>query len=66
MTKLERIRNGRIRATAKVGEISKKVGESGTDMEGDGCAGKRRKGRPKRRWMDSHIHTVYIKKMIIR
>ena len=65
VTKLDRIRNERIRGTTKVGEISKKVQESrlewygdvlrreeeyyGQEIDGDGGAGKRRKGRPKRR-----------------
>ena len=52
VTKLDIIRNGRIRRTSKVGEISKKVQESRLnwyghvlrrDSYGDGGAGKRRR-----------------------
>ena len=69
VTKLDRIRNERIRGTTEVGEISKKVQESRLKwyghvlrreeeyvdkrvkvMEGPG---KKRRGRPKRRWSDS-------------
>ena len=61
-TKMDRIRNGSIRM--KVGEISKKVQERrhvmrkdehyvGKRMRSMDVAGKRRKGRPKRRWMDN-------------
>ena len=69
VSKLDRIRNERIRGTTKVGEISKKVQESRLKWYGhvlrreDECAGKRvtamevprkrRRGRPKRRWLDS-------------
>ena len=69
VTKLDRIRNERIRGTTKVGEISKKVPESRLKWCGhvlrrkDEYVGKRvmamevpgkiRRGRPKRRWMDS-------------
>ena len=69
VTKLDRIRNERIRGTIKVTEISKKVqerrlqryghvmrkdedyvGQKVMDME---VPGKRNRGRPKRRWLDS-------------
>ena len=69
VTKLDRIRNERIRGTTKVGDISKKVQESRLKWYGhvlrreDEYVGKRvvgmevpwnrRKGRPKRRWLDS-------------
>ena len=72
VTKLDRIRNERIRGTTKVGETSKKVQESRLkwyghalrredeyrqESDGDGgvmeVPGKRRRGRPKRRWLDS-------------
>ena len=69
VTKLDRIRNERIRGTTKVGEISKKVQESrlkwyghvlrreeeyvGKRVMAMEVPGKRRRGRPKRRWMDS-------------
>ena len=68
-TKLERIRIERIRGTKKVGEISKKVQESRLKWHGHvlrredeyvgkrvmamEVPGKRRRGRPKRRWLDS-------------
>ena len=72
VTKLDRISNERIRGTAKVGEISKKVQESRLKWSGhilrreeeyvDKSLGKRvmmmeepgerRRGRPKRRWLD--------------
>ena len=63
------IRNERIRGTMKVGEISHKVHESrlkryghvlrrkdeyvGKRVNGTEVPGKRRRGRPKRRWSDS-------------
>ena len=69
VTKLDRIRNERIRGTTKVGEISKKVQESrlkwyghvlrredeyvGKRVMGMEVPGKRRRGIPKRRWMDT-------------
>ena len=69
VTKLDRIRNERIRGTTKVGEISKKVQESrlrwygdvlrreegyvGKRVMGMEVPGKRRRGRPKKRWLDS-------------
>ena len=69
VTKLDRIRNERIRGTTKVGEISKKVQESclrwygyvlrredeyaGKRVMGMEVPGKRRRGRPKRRWIPS-------------
>ena len=69
VTKLDRIRNERIRGTTKVGEISKKVQESWLKWYGhvlrreDEYIGKRvmamevpekrRRGRSKRRWLDS-------------
>ena len=70
VTKLDRIRNERIRRTTKVGEISKKVQESrlkwyghvlllrredayvGKRVMAMEVPGKRRRGRPKRRWLD--------------
>ena len=67
VTKLDRIRNERIRGTAKVGEISKKVPKSRSKWYGhvlrreEEYVGKRemgmevperrRRGRPKRRWL---------------
>ena len=69
VTRLDRIRNERIRGTTKVGEISKKVQESRLKLYGHvlrreyeyvGKRGmamevprNRRIGRPKRRWLDS-------------
>ena len=69
VTKLDRIRNVRIRGTTKVGEISRKVQESrlkwyghvlrreeeyvGKRVMAMEVPGKRRRGRPKRRWMDT-------------
>ena len=69
VTKMDRIRSERIRGTTKVGEISKKVQESrlkwyghvsrredeyvGKRVLGMAVPGKRRRGRPKRRWMDN-------------
>ena len=69
VTKLDRIRHERIRGTTKVGEISKKVQESrlkwyghvlrreddhvGKRVMGMEVPGKRRRGRPKRRWLDN-------------
>ena len=69
VTKMDRIRNERIRGTTRVGEISKKVQESrlkwyghvsrreeeyvGKRVLGMEVPGKRRRGRPKRRWMDN-------------
>ena len=67
VTTLDRIRNERIRGTTKVGEISKKVQESrlkwhvlrredeyvGNRVMVMEVPGKRRRGRPKRRWLDS-------------
>ena len=69
VTKLDRIRNQRIRGTTMVGEISKKVQESrlkwygqllrrkeeyvGKRMMVMEVPGKRRRGRLKRRWLDS-------------
>ena len=66
---MDRIRNERNRGTTKVGEISKKVQESrltwyghvsrredeyvGKRLMGMEVPGKRRRGRPKRRWLDS-------------
>ena len=67
VTKLDRIRNERIRGTTKVGEISKKVQGSRLNWYGHvlrredeyvgkrvmamEAPGKRRRGRPKRRWL---------------
>ena len=69
VTKMDRIRNERIRGTTKVRKISKKVQESrlkwyghvsrredeyvGKRVMGMEVPGKRRRGRPKRRWLDS-------------
>ena len=69
VAKLDRIRNERIRGTTKVGEISKRVQESrlkwyvhvlkredeyvGKRAMGMEVPGKRRRGRPLRRWLDS-------------
>ena len=69
VTKLDRIRNERIRGTTKVGEISKKVQENrlkwyghvlrredeyvGKRVMGVEVPGERRRERPKRRWLDS-------------
>ena len=68
VTRVDRIRNERIRGTTKVGEISKKVQESrlkwygyvlgreeyvGKRVMGMEVTGKRRRGRPMRRWLDS-------------
>ena len=69
VTKPDRIRNERIRGTTKVGEISKKVQESrlklyghvlrrkdeyaGKRVMGMEVPGKRRRGRPKWRWLDN-------------
>ena len=69
VTKLDRIRNERNRGTTKVGEISKKVQESrlkwyghvlrredeyvGKRVMGMEVPGKRKRGRPKRRWLDN-------------
>ena len=66
VTKLDRIRNERIRGTTKVGEISKNVEESRLKWYGhvlrreDEYVSKRvmevpgkRRERPKRRWLDN-------------
>ena len=69
VTKMDRIRNERIRGTTKVGEISKKLQESrlkwyghvlrredeyvGKRVMGMEVPGKRRRGRPKWRWLDN-------------
>ena len=69
VTKLDRIGNERIRGTTKVGEISKKVQESrlkwyghvlrreeeyvGKRVMAMEVPGKRKRGRSKRRWLDS-------------
>ena len=68
VTKLDRISNERIRGTSKVEEMSTKVHESGLKWYGhvlrreEECVGKRvmvmevpgkrRRGRPNRRWLD--------------
>ena len=71
VTKLDRIRNENIIGTMKVIRISKRVGRSyltcnekrrryyvdKTVMVMD-VPGKRRKGRPKRRWLDSIKHDL--------
>ena len=68
VTKLDKIRNERIRVTTKVGEIAKKVqerrlkwyghvmrrnehyvGRRAVEMK---VQGRRKRGRPKRRWLD--------------
>ena len=69
VTKLDRIRNEIIRGTTKVGEIAKKVQESrlkwhlhvlrreyeyvGKSVMAMEVPGNKRRGRPKRRWLDS-------------
>ena len=69
VTKLDRIGDERIRGTTNVGEISKKVQETrlkwyghvlrrkeeyvGKRVMGMEVPGKRRRGRPKRRWLDN-------------
>ena len=69
VTKLDRIRNERIRGTTKVGEISKKVQESrlrwyghvlrredeyvGKRVMAMEVPGKRKRGSLKRRWLDN-------------
>ena len=68
VTNLDSIRNERIRGTMKVGEISNKVQESrlklyhasrreeeyvGMSVMVVEVPGKRRRGRPKRRWLDN-------------
>ena len=69
VTKLDRIRNERIRGTTKVGEISRKAQETRSKWYGHvlrreeeyigkrvmamEVPGKRRRGRPKLRWLDS-------------
>ena len=69
VTKLDRIRNERIRGTTKVGEISKKGQKSRLKWNGHvlrreeeyvgkgvilmEIPGKTRRGRPKQRWFDS-------------
>ena len=69
VTKLDRIRNESIRGTTKVGEISKKVQQSrlkwyghvlrredeyvGKSVMAMEVPGKRRRGRPNGRWLDS-------------
>ena len=69
VAKLDRIRNERIRGTTKVGEISKKVRENRLKWYGHvlrredeyvvkrvmgmEVPGKRRRGRPKRWWLDN-------------
>ena len=69
VTKLDRIRNERIKGTTMVGELSKNVQESRLKWNGHvlgkedeyvgkrvmvmGVPGKRRRGRPKRRWLNN-------------
>ena len=69
VTKLDRIRNERIKGTTKVGELSKNVQESRLKWNGHvlrredeyvgkrvmvmEVPGKRRRGRPKRRWLNN-------------
>ena len=62
VTKLDKIRNERIRGTTKVGEITKKVQERSVMRREEHYVGRRamvmkvhgrrRRGRPQRRWMD--------------
>ena len=68
VTKLDKIRNERIRGTTKVGEITKKVQERRLKWYGHvmrreehyvgrramemKVQGRRKRGRPKRRWLD--------------
>ena len=68
VTKLDKIRNARIRGTTKVGEITKKVQERRLKWYGHvmrreehyvgrramvmKVQGRRKRGRPKRRWLD--------------
>ena len=79
VTKLDSIRNERIRGTTKLGEISKKVQESRSKWYGhvlrreDECVGKsvmvmevpwkRRRGRPKRRWLDNIYNDLSQRKL---
>ena len=74
VTKLDRIRNERIRGTTKVGEISKKVQESRLKCCGHTLRredeyvgkrvmvmevpGKRRRGRPKWGWLDKRVSII--------
>ena len=74
VTKLDRIRNERIRGIAKVGEISKKVQEINLKQywhvlrREEECVGKRvmvievpwkrRRGSPKRKWLDNIRHDL--------
>ena len=74
VTKLDRIRNERFRGTTKAGEISKKVPESRLKWYGYvlrredeyvgkrvmvmEVPGKRRRGRPKQRWLHSIINDL--------
>ena len=78
-TKLDRIRNEVIRGTTKVGEISKKVQETrlkwygrvlrledvyvGKRMMGMEVPRKRRRERPKRRWMDSTRNDLSVREL---
>ena len=61
VTKLDKIRNERIRGSTKVGEITKKVQERRLNWYGHvmGIANergplqrRRKRGRPKKRWLD--------------
>ena len=68
VTKLDKIRSERIRGTTKVGEIAKKVQERRSKLYGHvmrrdehyigrramekTVQGRRKRGRPKRRWLD--------------
>ena len=82
VTKLDRIANERIRGTTKVGEISKSVQESrlkwyrqvlrreekhvGKIMMVMEVPGKRRRGRPNRRWLDYNKNDRLVGERIVR
>ena len=84
VTKLDRIRNERIRGTTKVREISKNVQDSTSRLKWYGhvlrredeyvgkrvvameVPGKRRRGRPKRRWLDSIRNDLSERELSIR
>ena len=66
VNKLDRIWDERIIGTTRVGEISKTVWACiekrrricGQESDGDGGAGERRRGRPKRRNLDNTKHVL--------
>ena len=82
VTKPDRIWNERIRGTTKVGEISKKVQESrlkwyghvlrreaecvGKRVMGMEMPGKRRRGRPKWKWLDSIRNHALVGERIVK